>query len=481
MDEIRQMHRALLELYFSALDAAHIQHIVDEGEEVLAGSGDLFQVVQHLLPVVDVGRSQRGEADDGVHRGADVVAHVEQELPLGAVCRPLVLERDLQLAVLLLQLGLILLLLLLFLLLHLLCRAPAQRLKDDHEQDITGQCHQDGGDGRTEDRSAICIRIEVKGTPVAVHPEIGAGAVPAAGVGQHLRDPDFADLLYRRAVRGVLPDQLRAVGGDDLIVLHDEQGAAGLFRVAIQNALDRQRRPFDKRRRSVPIGEQDGRAAACPVCRHIHDRPVFQQDALHIGLLRVAEDIQSGIGPELVAKPGIADPVRGILAEERALRVKDGDAGEPEPFGFLFQALRVGEVQRGVIDQRLHRDRCAAKGLRCNGIVVFFVAGGLRFDKIEDLAKALFRCAQRFPVREKDDACHEEHADDQIERPDPRSRSGLIFMFQWRPPPDTAKGFRDICRRSAPACRLRAAAQRYRSAGCPAPGCRSLQRPRPAR
>ena len=66
--------------------------------------------------------------------------------------------------------------------LHLLCRAPAQRLKDDHEQDITGQCHQDGGDRLTEDRSAIRIRIEVKGTPVAVHPEIGAGAVPAAGV-----------------------------------------------------------------------------------------------------------------------------------------------------------------------------------------------------------------------------------------------------------------------------------------------------------
>ena len=28
---------------------------------------------------------------------------------------------------------------------------------------------------------------------------------------------------------------------------------------------------------------------------------------------------------------------------------------------------------------------------RCNSIVVFFVAGGLRFDKIEDLAKA-FLC-----------------------------------------------------------------------------------------
>ena len=59
---------------------------------MLAGGGDLFEVVQHLFPIVDMGRSQRGEADDGVHGGADIVAHIEQELPLGAVCRPLVLS-----------------------------------------------------------------------------------------------------------------------------------------------------------------------------------------------------------------------------------------------------------------------------------------------------------------------------------------------------------------------------------------------------
>ena len=43
----------------------------------------------------------------GVHGGADIVAHIEQELPLGTVCRTLVLECDLQFAVLFLQLSLI--------------------------------------------------------------------------------------------------------------------------------------------------------------------------------------------------------------------------------------------------------------------------------------------------------------------------------------------------------------------------------------
>ena len=51
-----------------------------------------------------MGRGPASVAVDGCSWGADVVAHVEQELLLGAVCRLLVLERDLQLAVLFFQL-----------------------------------------------------------------------------------------------------------------------------------------------------------------------------------------------------------------------------------------------------------------------------------------------------------------------------------------------------------------------------------------
>ena len=58
MHEIRQMHCLFLDLYLAALDTAHIQHIVDEGEQVLAGSGDLFQVVQHLFLIINMGRRQ---------------------------------------------------------------------------------------------------------------------------------------------------------------------------------------------------------------------------------------------------------------------------------------------------------------------------------------------------------------------------------------------------------------------------------------
>ena len=93
---------------------------------MVAGSKGLGQIILHPLLVVDIADRQCGKADDGVHGGADIVAHIEQELPLGTVCRTLVLECDLQFAVLFLQLSLILLLLLFLLLLHLLHGASAQ-------------------------------------------------------------------------------------------------------------------------------------------------------------------------------------------------------------------------------------------------------------------------------------------------------------------------------------------------------------------
>ena len=229
MDDVGQMHRLLINLDLAVLDAAHVQHVVDEGKEMLAGGGDLLQVVQHLLTVVDVGRGQRREADDGVHRRADVVAHVEEELPLGAVCRPLMLQGNLQSAVLFLQLGLILRLLLLVLPLHRLRRACAQHLKDRNEQGIADQGNRGHRECIRENRFLIPVRIEIEGSAVAVHPKIAARAIPAYRMRQRPCSSDPTNLLHQRAVRNIASDQVRLVGSNDPIVLHHEQRAAGLF------------------------------------------------------------------------------------------------------------------------------------------------------------------------------------------------------------------------------------------------------------
>ena len=160
--------------------------------------------------------------------------------------------------------------------------------------------------------------------------------------------------------------------------------------------------------------------------------------------------------------------------------VPSGDRTEI-PVSLPVQALRVGKVERRVLCQLMHRYRRAAERFGHNRIVVLFKAGGLRFDKIKNLTETSLRCAQRPPTREKNDADHKKHTDDQIDPPSPCIRGGSVFTRQWCPPPDTAKHVQDTCQRSAPACRPRASAQGCRSTGCPDRGCRSWKRRRPAR
>ena len=75
----------ILDLDLAALNAAHVQDVVDEAEQVVAGGEDLLEAVLDLLPVVDVADCDGGKADDGVHGGADVVGHIGQEGGLGPV------------------------------------------------------------------------------------------------------------------------------------------------------------------------------------------------------------------------------------------------------------------------------------------------------------------------------------------------------------------------------------------------------------
>ena len=83
MQDIRQVGLRFLQIDFSALDPAHVQHIVNQAKQVLAGRQNFGQVVFHFLPVVNVGYRQRRETDDCVHRRADIMGHVGKE---GALC-----------------------------------------------------------------------------------------------------------------------------------------------------------------------------------------------------------------------------------------------------------------------------------------------------------------------------------------------------------------------------------------------------------
>ena len=74
---------------------------------MLARRRGLFQIVEHLLAVVNMGGRKRSEADDRVHRRADVVRHIKQKFALGAVCRRFLTDGAFKLSVFLLERGLI--------------------------------------------------------------------------------------------------------------------------------------------------------------------------------------------------------------------------------------------------------------------------------------------------------------------------------------------------------------------------------------
>jgi hypothetical protein len=81
-----EAERRLLEMHHAGLDLRQVEDVVDDAEQALGGVVDLAQVI--ALAVVQFGlQGEVGHADDGVHRGADLVAHVGQEVRLGGGSR----------------------------------------------------------------------------------------------------------------------------------------------------------------------------------------------------------------------------------------------------------------------------------------------------------------------------------------------------------------------------------------------------------
>ena len=73
-----QIDRIVFQFESAVFDPVHFQDIIDDAQQLPAGFVDLDQIIaQHA---VGFPQSERGIADNGVHRGADVMGHVEKEL-----------------------------------------------------------------------------------------------------------------------------------------------------------------------------------------------------------------------------------------------------------------------------------------------------------------------------------------------------------------------------------------------------------------
>ena len=83
LDARAQVEGLVLQFELAGFDLGEIQDVVDDGEEGFAAGVDGFHVTA-LLGGQGRLQEQAGHGDDAVHGGADFVAHVGQELGLGA-------------------------------------------------------------------------------------------------------------------------------------------------------------------------------------------------------------------------------------------------------------------------------------------------------------------------------------------------------------------------------------------------------------
>ncbi|HQF39832.1 MAG TPA: hypothetical protein PK322_12005 [Opitutaceae bacterium] len=85
-DELAEVAGGELERGAPGLDLGELEHVVEEGEEEFAVAVDGLEVGPLLGGDRRVAEHELAEAEDGVHRRADLVRHVGEEHALGLVC-----------------------------------------------------------------------------------------------------------------------------------------------------------------------------------------------------------------------------------------------------------------------------------------------------------------------------------------------------------------------------------------------------------
>ena len=166
---------------------------------------------------------------------------------------------------------------------------------------------------------------------------------------------------------------------------------------------------------------------------------------------------EHALGFQIGLQAGIADAVRAVLADQPAVRIQHRNAGQSQPLRILPQLI-LAAVKRHAL-QLLNGGRFAHKCLGHGGFVILHIGGGLLLYKVDQLGHAPLAVLHiRVPGQqeyrtEEQKTCREAQAP---ERPLGDNAPGIIV--QAAPPPDCARGPRDIFRPAVPCCRPRASA-----------------------
>ena len=365
VDDVRDALLGQAQIRLPRLNLGHVQHVVDESEQVLAGGFDLLRVFPNPLRIVRIPLEQIRKAHDGVHRRADVVGHVGQKRTLGVVRRVRHLEGLLRRMLRLLGLpagGLDLCAVLLLLPVELLLLPHAHG--DDEDADQDHRQRKSGKEQRLDDGVDQDLRVGrhvLRGYDQHEHPvgvghamqaqvvlrsiqgsvrnrvsrllkQLHAGRIAVAvGVGHVLQDavdvPADEDLALRLRIRRV---QLRAAGVHQIgralpaecvrVVSVDDD------RKVLDVAAVRNRGLLQRDGLLQPVDEQDVRRVRAEDARDAADALPAVHQRLEV------------VDHALLARGGVVSAL-----------IIDGDGHEPVRTG-LIDVLKPAQIRRQLLD-----------------------------------------------------------------------------------------------------------------------------------
>ena len=86
IDQLRQAEILLGKAYSPALDSGHIQHFIDQSQQMTARLCDLAKALDHPVLTLDIRTRNGGQANDCIHRCTDIMGHIGEKFRLGAAC-----------------------------------------------------------------------------------------------------------------------------------------------------------------------------------------------------------------------------------------------------------------------------------------------------------------------------------------------------------------------------------------------------------
>lgn len=86
IDQLRQAEILLGKAHSPALDSGHIQHFIDQSQQMTARLCDLAKALDHPVLTLDIRTRNGGQANDCIHRCTDIMGHIGEKFCLGAAC-----------------------------------------------------------------------------------------------------------------------------------------------------------------------------------------------------------------------------------------------------------------------------------------------------------------------------------------------------------------------------------------------------------